>query len=662
MKLESFKKLLRSLPFATTLLCFTLLCILPNYHIAKANDVKTFDDGTYTYQIASEAQQTVTLTGSIEELSQRNVIFPSQVEHNGIKYTITSIQFDAMYRKQEQVQTLTFPDTIVDEVSFFNQSQFDESDFSFPNLTKVTFTGTMLPSKINLSFTVTDHDILIEVPAGQETMYESLLQPLHLLVMDSLDLIDGDDTYTYMDIKPVVISSVKTDYEPTVFSNENGTYLVTESGVSKTGEVKLLYAKKAIIQSKYTKMEPMRSSTQYWGESTFATDVTFNNNYHYTVTSLATGSLRDIKTSVLSIPDTITSIDEYAINPKFLKAIFLSKNCTTLSDRIFGMEEEDAELALVYVPSTVKTIESDAFSGIHADTILLSKLSSANQSMLKKQFTNIIYFSKQQNDVVSNALTAESTITTYVGTPKQLSVKATNSKSTDTIRYISLDNGTALVSKAGKVTPKHNGNGYILAYSTLSGEHTLIRVKVKDRTFTRGIFTYRINYSKTNDVTVIECKPNKNTKTITIPSSVTYKGTKYSVTQVLAGKSILDSDFYYDYTGKNGYPRTYDYETPLISDSIAKNSKLEKIIIPSSVTLKVGFFGNLKNLKTITFKGNKAPSLLILKEASTNNITLEVPKKAVANYKKTKYFMIGEDYTARYDGWSKKLGLTMKTY
>lgn len=644
---------------------FSLLCIVLNFQKVSADEVNVFDDGTYTYQITDELKQTVTLTGSIKELSQKEVNFPSHVDHKGKNYTVTSIQFDVMYRRHKQVETLTIPDTIIGEISFLNQSQFEDNDydFAFPNLTKVTFTGTILPSKIDLGFTVTDHDILIEVPAGQETMYESRLQPFHLLVMEMLDLVDGDDTYTCMDIKPIVISSAKTDYEPTVFSNENGTYLVTKSGLSKTGEVKLLYAKQAVIQSKFTKMEPERSSTQYWGESTIITEATFNNKYHYTVTSLATGSLRDINTSVLSIPDTITSIEKSAINSKFLKAIFLSKNCTTLPNHIFAVGESDAELALVYVPSTVEKIESNAFYGIHADTVLLSKQSSADQAMLKKQFTNIIYFSEKQNDIVANALTTASTITTYVGTPKQLSVKAINQKSTDSIRYISLDNGTALVSKDGKVTPKHNGNGYILAYSTLSGEHTLIRVKVKDRTFTKGIFTYRINYSKKNDVTVIECKPNKNTKTITIPSSVTYKGTKYSVTQILGGKSILDSDFYYDYTGKNGYPRTYDYNTPLIPDSIAKNSKLEKIVIPSSVRLNIGYLGNLKKLNTISFKGNKAPSLIVFNEAQTKNtITLKVPKKAAANYRKTTYFIMGKDYTSRYNGWSKKLGLKIKTY
>lgn len=252
-----------------------------------------------------------------------------------------------------------------------------------------------------------------------------------------------------------------------------------------------------------------------------------------------------------------------------------------------------------------------------------------------------------------------------VGTTKKINAADSNSKIKDTIHYISMDPGVAAVSDKGVITPKHKGTAYVLVFSEATGAHQLIQVNVENKTFTQGIFTYRINYSSKPEVTVISCKPAKTMKVLTIPASVVYKGKKYTVTQVCAGDYVIDEynwqNTSYSQLFKSGYLRENDTTVPLISEEDAKGSNITEVIFPSTIKRTTSSLGNLTKLTKIIFKGTTAPSLIALSEQNYNMAALYVPAKALTAYKKTnwKWSSNGVKYSGSY---SKKSIINLKTY
>jgi carbohydrate binding family 6 len=96
------------------------------------------------------------------------------------------------------------------------------------------------------------------------------------------------------------------------------------------------------------------------------------------------------------------------------------------------------------------------------------------------------------------------------------------------------------------------------------------------RTFNVGSIQYRITKSKTVSVTKLL---KKNQTTVKIPEKVTYKGVKYNV-------SSIDKKVFFN------------------------NKKIRKVVIGRNITtIGAGNFLNCTNLKSITFKGTRAPKI-----------------------------------------------------
>lgn len=95
-------------------------------------------------------------------------------------------------------------------------------------------------------------------------------------------------------------------------------------------------------------------------------------------------------------------------------------------------------------------------------------------------------------------------------------------------------------------------------------------------TFNVGSIQYRITKSKTVSVTKLL---KKNQTTVKIPEKVTYKGVKYNV-------SSIDKKVFFN------------------------NKKIRKVVIGKNITtIGAGNFLNCTNLKSITFKGTRAPKI-----------------------------------------------------
>lgn len=623
---------------------FLIVSVMNVQSVKVKAETVTFDDGKLTYQITDEKKQTVELVGSLRNITDTKLIIPNKVSYKGTTYTVTSIDYDSEGYYNTTVTEIVVPETIVADVVIRNSEMSDiqyenndpDSNVPFQMLHKITFLAQEIPTKIQVQAYLYDSDFIIEVPAGQEELYAKRFGTLKLLAINFYDRIDGDHGYYTYNVEPIILSSTQKAYEPRVFHTDHGIYLVTKSAKDGQGEVKLVRCQSTLASNPFKTVNSGNYVYPDWSDETIETEV-ISGNYHYTVTSLAKNALSEVTPTVLTIPDTITQMDTPCINPAKLRALFLSKNCIKVDSRLFAIGEFDDTIPLIYIPSGIQYVEENALYGTRVGRLVIPSTIKLSSSV-KQRVDRVSTYQVNTSDIPAESLaTANTTVSAKVKTKKQLHVIASNTDSTDTINYVSMDNGTALVTEKGLVTPAHHGAGFIVAYSVLSGKHQIIKVDVQDQTFTNGIFTYRINYSTKKTVTLIGCKPKKNTTAITIPSTVTYKKVKYTVTKVCAGKSIIDNDHQWDYTNKNGYVRTYDYDAPLIKDSVAKVCKVTQITVPSTVTTIVSNFGNLTKLKKVIFNGKKAPKTIALSVYNLQKATLYVPRYYIKNYKNTEY-------------------------
>jgi hypothetical protein len=366
---------------------------------------------------------------------------------------------------------------------------------------------------------------------------------------------------------------------------------------------------------------------------------------------------------MLTIPDTITEMYPNSIYAgNYLNYVFFSRNCNTITSDIFNSGENGAQNGvLFYAPAGVTKLDVD-YRNNKISQIYLPKEISVTKN-LSKACSKIVYYSKSSVNAPDNVIKVSSnSITASICGTKKITASNSNSKLKDTLHYISMDPGVASVSDKGTITPKHKGTAYLLVFSEVTGAHQLIQVNVKDTTFTKGIFTYRLNYSSTPEVTVISCKPTKSMKTLTIPSFVEYKGKKYTVTQVCAGDYVIDQYNWWTYTAKAGFPRLYDWEKPLISDTNAKGCNITEVVFPSTIKRTVANIGNLAKLKKLVYKGTKAPTCIAMSEQNIKNATVYVPAKALSAFKKTVWkWKVGEnEYSA--NGYFKDSKIKLETY
>lgn len=653
------------------LIAFIIVFTFGSIHTRVNAETKTtFTADDYIYTVLSSSDKTVAFTGIAGEITATTITIPKTVIYENETYTVTSVDYDSKYQLFDSVTSIVVPESVTEEFvitnSLINESMFlehSEPDLvPFPYLTDITFLSATAPKKISILTYLAGYALTYHVPDGSEASYEAIAESNQQLLPDRYDAIDGDSTYKAIDIKPVIVSSSQPEKESELFSTEYGVYLVTKSAADGQGEVTLIDSKKLVPVKEYETEGNMIYVRPYWGEYTMESEVSYK-NYDYTVTGLGKNALAGIQVAVLTIPDTITQMEDHCIDATDLKAIFFSANCRTIPAKVFITGENDANLALIYFPATVTELKENALSCVVTANLVVPK--NAKHASTEYNKCNIVTeTTTSSNDVEASGLTVpKDTLTTKISQTKSLGVTIENTNSTEAMMYVSLDNGTAKVSQKGVVTPKHKGTGYIVAFTSRSGKHSMMKVTVKDTTFTSGIYTYRVNYDTKATVTIIGCSPKSSTTKLVFPSTVTYNKKKYTVTQIMAGDSMMDESRVFEYTGKNGYPRTYDYQAPLIAAKTAKKSNITEIVIPATVKLQVSNLGELPKLKIIRFKGTTVPTFISMTKSVLSNATVYIPKKAITAYKKTTWQVILSDSEWRtYTGWEKKSKYVLKTY
>jgi hypothetical protein len=632
-----------------------------------------FASGEFTFKLNVDGK-TVSVTRMEPSETTRDLIVPDSITHEGITYQVTDINFDNKLIQYECVRTITIPASVTGTILITSTQLNDllpedantiERPYlvPFPNLEKVTFLGRTAPKSINIFSYLSYNDMIYHVPSGSEAGYEAVsIKSFSQRMLGHYGL-DSDHTFLEYKVAPVIVSDTHNNPEPHLFQTQKGVYLVTESAQGGTGTVALIKAKELVRRYYYKTPNSGMYIYPEWDDYTIESEAAIG-SYRYTVTALNTGALLDFrKITMLTIPDTITKMEDNSIYAgDYLNYVFFSKNCKIISDKIFNSGENGAQNGILfYVPNGVTKIEG-SFHSIRIKQLYLPDGISTPKNLVKA-CDKIIFYEPANSLSLSNSIKLTSNkVTVSIGSTKKIIATNTKPNRTDTIHFLTMDPTIANVSDSGVITPKHKGTAYIVAFSEATGAHQLIQLTVKDTTFKKGIFTYRINYSKTPEVTIISSEPTKSQKVLAIPSSVDYKGKKYTVTQVSAGDYIIDELNWKAYTPKNGYPRIYDTLAPLISDKFAKASNITEVVYPSTIKRTVSSLGNLPKLKKIVFKGMKAPSLLAFSDQNYKSATIYVPKKALAAYKKTTWRKGGYEEYVIYHVYTEKSQIRLVTY
>ena len=634
----------------------------------------TLTNGEYTFSIISEIDKTACITGMKPNKNKTGLIIPKTVSNNGTAYKVTAINFDNKTKQYKKVKSITIPASVTGKVLITStdlqgtlpkEAKLKAHPYCvpFPNLKKVIFLGKTAPKSIEIFSYLSYNDMIYWVPSGSEAAYVAVSKPS--LQQPVMRFYDFDDICPYKEysVAPVIVSDTLTSPEPHLFQTNNGVYLVTKSAADGKGTVALIKCKKLISKYKFVTPDSVNFVYPKWDDYTIETKAV-TGSYQYTVTALQTGALLDFRNiTMLTIPDTITKMYPNCIYAgDYLNYVFFSKNCKTITGNIFNSGENGAQNGLLfYVPSAVTKLDGD-YSHNKINQIYLPYVINASKNWYKA-CSEIVYYNKSSVDALDNVIKVSSNrVTVSIGSTKKITASNSNTKLFDILHYISMDPGVASVSDKGVITPKHKGTAYLLVFSEVTGAHQLIQVSVKDTTFTEGIFTYRIDYSSTSEVTVISCKPTKSMKTLTIPSSVQYNGKKYSVTQVCAGDYIIDQYNWHAYTAKAGFPRLYDWEKPLISATNAKNCSITEVVFPSTIKRTVANIGNLTKMKKIVYKGTKAPICIAMSEQNIKKATVYVSAKGLSTYKKTVWKWKEGDNEISSNGYLKESKIKLITY
>lgn len=640
---------------------------------AAVNDGQSaaFTVGAFSYTVVNENDKTVCITGIKPEADTKELVIPNQVTLQGSSYTVTDINFDSQSEQFEQIKTIQIPASITGKIwigsSKLNGVLPQEADtlerpycVPFPALEKVTFLGKTAPQAIYILSYLSGQDMIYQVPSGSEAAYEAVSQKSFSQPVLSIYDYEGDHTYMQYAVAPVIVSDTAANPEPHLFQTDKGIYMVTGSAAEGKGTAALILCRKLVGRYGYSTPDSGQYSYPVWDDYTIESEAAYK-TYQYTVTYMKTGALLGFRTiTMLTIPDTITEMEPNSIYAgNYLNFVFFSKNCKTISSDVFNSGENGAQnIAVFYVPTGVERLEG-TFSSLHISQLYLPKGVKVS-AKVTKACDKAVYYTGAGSDTKNSIELSTNKITAVVGTKKQIGASNTDKSFKDSLHYVSMDPGIASVTDSGMITPKHQGTAYILVFSEAAGAHQLIQTTVKNSVFTKGTFTYRINYSSKPEVTLISCQPAKSAKKLQIPSSVTYQGKTYQVTQICAGDYVVNS-IDPDYSLTKGYQRIYATEVPLIADQTAKSSNITEVIIPATVKRTTASLGNLPKLKKIVFKGTTAPSLIALSTQNYNNAVLYIPKKAYTTYQKTnwKWKTDNAEYFSKY---LKSSNIKLKAY
>lgn len=612
-----------------------------------------------------------------EGFNENVLTIPSTVTYNNQVYTVTSVNMDHLARYYSMVQEMVVPSTVIERVvvmrtdyaSYIDKvkkgefdsyddeelaktifgddyNENDKEDYdsryealnyqAFPNLKIVHFLGEIAPSVIQIEKYVYDEDLYYEVPVGKIDAYMTNVKNINLFFYAGYN-----DAYLYKtrEIFPVVMSQDGSVPESNLFSTSKGEYLVKEKAQGGVGKVVLIHA---------VSKDPYYTYPEYSVESRVTNGV-----YSYDVDEIETAALTDVRALVLNIPDSVTVLNRESISA-FASCVFLSKNCKKVPDSVIEFHDSDEGTPFVYATGLEKIGKYDPFF-ITCGKLVVSKKATIKDAKMK--YPNLVRVTP-----VKKGATIKAPKEISVNINQSKSIKASfKSKTKEHLKYMLLDfdsvnmdgeNEYVKLSENGKITAKKAGVAYVLVYSLESGKHKLVTVRVKKDTFKQGIYTYAINNDEDgkNTVTIRKCSPNKNQKTLELPSKVTYKGITYTVTGVYAEEAIDWDKVKYTDNNISYYPNP----KPIISDKVAKKSKITKIVVPATMVDAVFLTCKLPKLTKIEFKGKTPPKKISYWAKTKSQVTVYVPKKKLSKYRK-RIYGYGKDWNCtEVTGYTKK--------
>ncbi len=613
------------------ILLAAVLLFLPKTALAAENQT-IYSNDIYQYVITDGAKKEASLIGFTAKEARAELLIPGKVTLQGQEYTITKVDIRWDYYENTDyknfyngVEKLTFADGF--------QGTVENPLFAFPKARTMEFLGTIAPQKVKVSLSNRSQtpDITYIVPQGTENTYRKVIEAV-------ISYDNGSDLYE-MDIpvNPTIITQGADNAENGIFSKDGLLYQVTASAKDGTGKVQLIGI---TGERKHSYLNLPSAIT--------------NNSYTYQLTKLNKFSLVRIGAVVIVIPDTVTEM-ESSVFDRQVELLFLSKNCKLLPKNLITDENDDSSLRFVYVPEGVTTISNQAFSDRmkNEGSIILPtsiktlgkqslysfklvtflnknpidklsgaiksgttvKVNSSSKSAYQKALGSKISVVSAKNVVKAAKLTVNSS-SLSLNTAQTSTLKGTLTKgSNETVFWLSSDTSIFDVTSKGVVSPKKAGTAYAIAYTRTSGLYKAIKVTVTDKLITDGIYTYRVTDAARRTVSLCRIKPTSSTKKISIPEKISYNGKTYTVTGVIA-----DPD---------------DTSKPLI-DNRYKDNKIETICFPKTITGAVGYLGELKLIKSITFQGKSAPASIENWYADGGLLAFKaiiyVPKGSVASY------------------------------
>ena len=583
------------------ILLLTSMLLLPKQ--VSAADETVYRDGIYCYTITDDAKKEVRLIGIDYTKAMKELEIPGKALINGTEYSVSEVYFQYVYYNNEiyqefyqSVEKLKILDTFTGTV--------ENPLYALKNINTIELLGTnLLPKKIYTSVWNgnKDLDILFLVPKGYEKEYRNIIDA-SMYYYASSDLYERD-----LNMVPTIVSS-KADAEYGCFSVDGLIYQVTDSAKNGKGKVQLIGITKA-LRTDYAVLPKQVK----------------NNGYTYTLTKICRFGLVGYMAPVVVIPDTVTEMESFFLDIS-VELLFLSKNCKVIPSGLVADENNESQLRFVYIPEGVTTISDYAFNFFNrnqSSVILPTTIKSIGEKSLnginlvtflnKKPISNIApaikkgttvkvqkgaisAYQKQLNkgisvvaakDIVKSKEITINKSKITMDTLNTYTLKGTLTKgSNETIYWLSTNTAIFDISSKGVINPKAAGTAYVIAYTRTSGLQKFIKVTVTDKLITEGIFTFKISDALNKKLTLCAIKPKSTTKKVNIPEKITYNNKTYTVTGVIADSK--------------------DSSIPLISDKY-NNNNITEVIFPKTITGNVGYLGFMKNIKSITFKGAKAP-------------------------------------------------------
>ncbi len=602
----------------------------------------TYTDDIYQYIITDEDKREVSLIGLTIRTTMMELLIPGKVLIQEQEYTVAALDIHWNYyentadkRFYESVKKLIFADSF--------RGIVEQPLFAFPQVRTLEFLGTTAPQgiRVSLSNRSTNPDIVFLVPEGTEAAYRGIIE-------ETMSYYNGSDLYEMdLPMRPTIITKETDKIENGVFSRDGLLYQVTASARNGRGKVQLIGITN---EKKHPYLKLPKELT--------------NNDFTYELTKLSKFSLVRIGATVIVVPDTVTEM-ESSVFDRQLELLFLSKNCKLIPGNMITDENNESSLRFVAVPEGVTTISDNAFANImkNEGSIILpssiktlgkqslhsfklvtflnkkpiNKLSAAikNGSTVKVNSSSIAAYQKAlaskftivsaKNVVKSTKLTVNSS-SLSLNTSQTKTLKGTLSKgSNETVFWLSTEPSIFSISSQGVVNPKKAGSAYAIAYTRTSGLHQAVKITVTDHFITDGIYTFRVTDATRKTVSLSQIKPASTTKKLSIPETILYNKKTYTVTEALADPE--DS-------GKPLIPASY-------------KNKIEEISFPKSITGAVGYLGELKSIKSITFLGKSAPKAIMNWYDDGGflafNATIYVPKGTLAAYSSALWLSWDED-------------------